>query len=100
MKTVSKSKTVSVLTTDTELVANNPNRVQLTIQNNGANEIHIDIDNTVSSSSGLVIASGGTLSLNKLEDGDLVTRRWLGAASVATVACRVYEVLKNGEKEE
>ena len=97
--TKSRAKTVTVEVTDTILVNNNPDRVQLTISNNGTNVVHVDIDNTVATNSGLRIAPSGTLTLNKLEDGNLVTRQWIGIATGASSNVRVFEVIKKKELE-
>lgn len=99
LHTTPKVKTVAVLVTDTDLVNNNPNRVQLTFVNNGAFEIHLDIDNEVSTTLGLRITASGTLTLNKLEDGALVTSRWVGIATGGTSNLRIFEVVKTGEAE-
>lgn len=95
-KTTTKNKTVSIGTSDTDLVNNNPNRVQITFVNNGTNEVHIDIDNTVSTTSGLRLAASGTITLNMMEDGNFVTERFVGIATGASSNVRVYEVVKTG----
>lgn len=100
MKTTTRTRTLTIETTDTEVVQNNPNRVELVIVNNGVNEIHLDIDNTVSSTSGLRVAPSGSISLNKLEDGSFVTEAFFGVATTNAVIVRIFEVVKTGEKEE
>lgn len=98
-KTTTRNKTVSVAVTDTELVQNNPNRVQITFVNNGSNEVHIDIDNTVSTTSGLRLAASGTITLNKIEDGNFVTEQFVGIATGLASNVRVWEVVKTGVEE-
>lgn len=94
MKTESRPSTVTVNTTDTQIVRNRPDRVALVITNISNTEIHIDIDNTVSSSSGIKLDAGVTVSFNLMEDGELVNRRWFGVATTVAGTVRVFEVVK------
>jgi hypothetical protein len=95
MKTSLKNpQTVTVAITETDIVKNNPNRVQLTIVNNGTSEIHIDTMHGITTSTGIRIAPSGTVTFNKMEDGELVNHSWVGIATGAQSNCRVYEVVK------
>lgn len=96
MSTEAKSKTVQVGLSTTEIVKNNPDRVQLTFVNNGNNTVHVDITNEVSTSLGVKISAGGSISITKADDGELVNRKWLGISEVAASNLRVFEVIKIG----
>lgn len=95
LRTRSVPSIVTVDTSDTQIVNSNPNRVEVIIANNGSNEIHIDIDNSVSTSSGLRLAAGGIMSITKAFDGELVTRHLIGIATGASSSVRVFEIIQD-----
>jgi len=65
--------TDTVATTPTEVLRNNPNRIFWLVVNLSVNDGYVGWDNAVSSSRGLPIAaSGGFVSCNIEEDGELV----------------------------
>ena len=53
----------------------------------------IDISETLTSSLGIPIPSGGTVNFDKAHFGDLPTRRWLGIVAVGSTNIRVWEVV-------
>jgi len=66
-------ETVSCLTTVTEILRDNPDRLSFTIINLGGTSMFVAWDRGVGSTHGiLVAANGGTFSLNADDDGELV----------------------------
>ena len=61
--------TISVGTSDVQLVENNPGRTNLTIINLSSNSVYVKPQGTPSSSSGILLtASGGALTMNYNDD--------------------------------
>jgi hypothetical protein len=66
--------TFAVLSTVSRAVKGNPKRMALTITNVGTGVVTVGFDSSVTAGNGIPLApSGGTLSLNVDEDGELVT---------------------------
>jgi len=74
--------TVSVGTSDVQLVENNPGRTNLTIVNLSGNSIYLSPQNAATTSSGILLtASGGSLAMNYNDDLILPTLEWHALAS-------------------
>lgn len=82
---------VSVGTSPTKIVGNDPDALALTIINLGANTVYLRPANNPSSTAGIQInASGGSISLTVRDDLTLPGREWWGIAD--TAASDVYFV--------
>lgn len=82
---------VSVGTSPTKIVDNDPDAVALVIINLGANTVYLRPANNPSSTAGIQInASGGNMSVNVRDDLTLPSRQWYGVAD--TAASDVYFV--------
>lgn len=87
-------QTISVLTTVTKLVGNNPERLALILINVGANDVYVKPSNNPGVEQGLLLAAfGGSVSLNVRSDLTLPTREWYGIAD--TTASTVYAIEVN-----
>lgn len=76
---------MTIATTPTKVVDNNPEAVQLTIINLGAEDVYLRPANNPSTKAGiLLLASGGSVSLNVRDDGMLPGRQWYGVSAAAT----------------
>ena len=74
--------TVSVGTSDVQLVENNPGRTNLTIVNLSSNSIYLSPQSAATTSSGILLtASGGSLAMNYNDDLILPTLEWHALAS-------------------
>ena len=74
--------TVSVGTSDVQLVENNPGRTNLTIVNLSSNSLYLSPQNAATTSSGILLtASGGSLAMNYNDDLILPTLEWHALAS-------------------
>lgn len=68
---------VSVGVAVKRLVDNNPERLALTIVNLGVSDVYVWIDDQVGATRGiLLLANGGTMSTNVVDDQTLPTRAW------------------------
>ena len=93
VRTQAAQKTVSLGTTATEIVPNNPDRLGVTIVNLSTNSVYLALDSSVSSSKGILLApSGGSASFNVEEDYQMVGWAIWGVASGASSAIFVIEV--------
>lgn len=96
------SDVTSCATTITALLNENPNRVGFIISNVGANTIYIATDNSVSTSRGIPIFSGGSVSLNWHDDLESVSKARWGIASGTASDVYIEETIiihSEGEKE-
>lgn len=74
----------TVQTAATQLWRGNPDRLQLTFINLGANIIYLFVDPSVSASRGIYLApGGGSVILTAEEDGELVGYPWWALAATA-----------------
>lgn len=90
-----RTSTVSVATTVTRIVGNNPRRVQLTIYNRGVNNVDIDYVSTVASSAGIPLtASSGVASSTIEEDGEVIISEIYGVATTAASSVFIVEVIR------
>lgn len=86
----------SVLTTVTKVLQNNPDRLSYTVVNLGGTALYLAFDNEVSSTRGiLLVASGGSLTLNAEDDGELVGYELYGIS--ATSSNNIFVVITEGE---
>ena len=87
------NKTVSEIgATVTKIVNNNPKRVSLLIVNLSDNDVHIMIDNQVSSSRGIYLApGGGAVNFDWSTDFTLISHDWFGIAAAAASPLLIVE---------
>lgn len=89
--------TVSVATTATKIVGNNPDRVMLLLVNLGGTPVNVVPDNDPSSSKGITISqNGGSMVSIVRDDGTLPTREWYGIATSAAANVYVLELSRFG----
>jgi len=78
-------------TTDVVILKNNPRRIGLVIINLSANAIYVRPQMTASATAGIgLVAGGGSLSMNCIEDFHLPSLEWHAVASAAGSA--IYTV--------
>lgn len=93
--TTSRTSTVSVLTTVTRIVGNNPRRVSITIYNRGVNNVDIDNVATVATGSGVPLTAASGVAASTIEDdGEAVINELYGIATTAAVSVFVVEVMR------
>lgn len=93
--TTSRTSTVSVATTVTRIVGNNPRRVQLTIYNRGVNNVDIDYVSTVTSGAGIPLtASSGVATSTIEDDGETIIQEIYGIATTAASSVFIVEVIR------
>ena len=81
-------------TSVSQLVSANPNRVSLTVMNIGSVSVWLDIENTVSSTTGLLLSpNGGVMSLNWRDDMSMIPREWFVIAAGIGTNVKVFEVV-------
>ena len=86
---------VTVGTTLTELVRNNPRRVLWLVQNRGAGDLSTALDRAVTTANGFLLsASGGLQSMDAEEDGEAVTYPLFAIGAAAGNVVRVLEVFR------
>lgn len=84
---------VSVGTSITRLVENDPDRVMLILVNLGSVPIYLQPGNTPSSSNGISLGqNGGNLIVNARDDGTLPTREWYGVSPGSASDCYVLSL--------
>lgn len=89
-----RSRLVSVATTVTELLPNNPNRIAWVIENRSVNNGAIGFDNETTFANGLKIgADGGFASMVAETDGESVGYRLVGINEAAAGDWRVVETI-------
>ena len=93
--TTSRTSTVSVATTVTRIVGNNPRRVSVTVYNRGSNNVDIDYTASVTSNGGIPLAAASGVMQSDIEDdGEAVVQELYGIATTAAVTVFVVEVLR------
>lgn len=76
---------VSVATTITQILQNDPDRVAITMINQGVEDVTVRPSNQVASLKGiLLLANGGGVTLNIRDDGVLCSRDWWGVSSAGS----------------
>ncbi len=95
-KTYIQERVVSVTTTRSSLVQNNPNRIFWIAINEGVNDVRASTDATLTIASGwLLAAGGGLISMFWEEDGEGVGYETYAISAVAGgVPVRVKEVIR------
>lgn len=95
-RSIQNPEVTAVATTVTRLLKNNPDRLSYTFINLGANSVYLAWDREVSTSRGVLVASGGgSITLSADEDGEIVGYELYGIA--ATGACNCFLVVTEGE---
>ena len=93
--TTVRTSTVSVATSVTRIVGNNPRRVQLTIYNRGINSVDLDYASTVTSGAGIPLTGASGIAASTIEDdGEVIISEVFGIATTAAVSVFVVEVLR------
>lgn len=93
--TTYRTSTVSVGTTATRIVGNNPRRVQFTIYNRSANSIDLDYVATVTANGGIPLSASSGVATSTIEDdGETVIGEVYGVASASASSVFVVEVLR------
>lgn len=73
---------VSILTTVTKIVSNDPDALSLTMINLGSFDVYLMFDDQVSITRGIFLpAGGGSVSMNVRDDQALPTRNWYGVGN-------------------
>lgn len=76
-----------------QLVSNNPKRVALVVVNLSTGALFIGLDRATSSTRGLRLATGGSVSMNYNDDFTLPAREWFIIGDGAGLAFYALEVL-------
>lgn len=85
---------VTVNTTPTRILDNNPRRVAWLLVNISVNQGYLNFDNLVSSSNGIILgAGGGSVSVEVDEDGETPAWEVFGLCTGAAGIWWVYEVV-------
>lgn len=94
-RTYGQEKVISVTTTRTLVIPNNPNRLFWAMINEGANDVRVTNDPNVTASSGWVLAaSGGVISMYWEEDGEAVGYEVFALTSAGASNVRVKEIIR------
>lgn len=96
---VTREQVLSVATTRTDIVGNNPDRVELVLVNTGANSAWVfTTPAAFAQGQGIrLAASGGQMSINIIHDSVLPSLNWFGRADVAAVNIFVLEVVREAK---
>ena len=93
--TRSTIRAVTVLTTSTPVLENNPKRVHAAIVNISAQQGYFNYENNVASTNGILLgAGGGSMTESVDEDGESVAWPMFGINVGATGIWMVYEVFR------
>ncbi len=93
--TTSRTSTVSVATSVTRIVGNNPRRVSVTVYNRGVNNVDVDYVATVTSGGGIPLTGASGVMQSTIEDdGEAVVQELYGIATTASSSVFVVEVLR------
>ncbi len=85
---------ISVLTTSTKVLQNNPRRFQALIVNRGTGQVDLDWNPALVLGDGINLQSLGTLDLIAFEDGELVGYDLYAISAAAGNSLAVYEVMQ------
>lgn len=94
--------TQTVALTATRIAKNNPDRVGIIVSNVGSNTIYLGTGSDVSSTNGIPLFSGGSISMKYDQDFESLGEEIWGIASVAASTVYVRELVgysKPGERE-
>ncbi len=95
-KTYPREFTLLIDTSRTDILPNNPNRLAWQMINEGADDVRVSTDPTVSQVSGwLLVKSGGVISMIYYDDGEAVGYAVYGVTTVANNRIRVREILRS-----
>lgn len=90
-------KTVSVATSATRIVGNNPDRVMLLLINLGGTPVYVRPANNPSDSAGVQLSqNGGSMVTIVRDDGTLPTNEWYGVAPSVAANVYVLEMVRFG----
>jgi hypothetical protein len=93
----SNEKTVTLSTTPALVLMGNPDRFEVAIFNLGSSAVFLSMDSDPSTTKGMMIAaSGGSLSYNARDDGEMPTRRYYAVAASGTPTIYVLETQARG----
>lgn len=85
---------VSVLTTVTSVLPNNPNRVGLSFHNLGSTNIYLYLENNPSANQGILIAGGGgVVAFDWRVDMSLISHEWYAIAPSGATNLQVVETV-------
>ncbi len=88
--------TTTVLTTKVEILKNNPDRLAYTVVNLTAYDVHVTFDREPTTTRGILIsASGGSLTLTAIEDGELVGYELWGIST--GTQSTIFTIVTEGE---
>ena len=92
-----QESTVTVQTTNTTLVNNNPDRVAITFSNNSTFTMWIGTQQQiVQGNLGIPLpAQGGSVSLNVRDDFELVASQWIGVCGTSPSPIFIQEVISD-----
>lgn len=86
IRTITDPVVSSVGTSAVEFLRQDPNRVAFLIVNLGVSDLYVGLGPDVASTKGIIIGnSGGSMSVNYKEDGDLPGRSWWILSASGTV---------------
>ncbi len=93
--TTSRTSTVTVATSVTRIVGNNPRRVSVTVYNRGVNNVDVDYVATVTAGGGIPLTGASGVMQSTIEDdGEAVVQELYGIATTAASSVFVVEVLR------
>jgi hypothetical protein len=94
MRTMVRARSVTVTTSPTEILTQNPNRIHWLIVNRAVNFGALWFDSEFTAAGGILIgANGGDVSMDVEEDGELVAWRIFAISDTASGLWWVVEVL-------
>ena len=93
--TTPKLTSVTVGTSASRIVTNNPRRVKLVLLNLGASDVYVSFDSSVTTSAGIkLVASTGFLESNASDDGEEVLSEFWAISASAGNTVMVSEVYR------
>ena len=94
--TYGTEEVITVFVTRTTILRNNPNRVYWVMINEGANDIRVSFDPSITAVSGFVLAaSGGIIICDWFNEGETVGYEVYGIAVGVDTRVRVREVIRS-----
>lgn len=92
--TTIKEGDVSVTTSITSVLKNNPRRLAVTIQNRGTVDVNVGFSRQISTTQSLLLtAGGGALLLNVDDDGEIVGHELWGLTALGSANLHIVELL-------
>lgn len=93
--TTPKLTSVTVGTTASRIVTNNPRRVKLTLLNLGASDVYVSFDSSVTTLAGIkLVAATGFLETNASDDGEEVLSEFWAISASASQTVMIAEVYR------